>query len=138
MALAPEQSVIITTYEGVAQRAGTFDGFRTLRVVVDGETVSEIPFVGGTVQAQQASVEILARTMNQGYQTLTEDVGGILDFDAVGLQPAQINGVVSQIFGGADSLMYDETVVFSASEEGFVDLLDGLVEAGAELLALFA
>lgn len=138
MALTLEQSVIITTYEDVAQRAGTFDGFRTLRVVVDGETVAEIPFVGGAVQAQQASVEALASMMTQGPQALTENVGGILQFDAVGLQPEPFNGVVSQIFRGANSLMYDETVVFSAAEEGVLDLWEGLMEAGAELLALFA
>jgi|SRR3954469_18253712 len=128
---------IITTFPNAIPGTAPFDGFRTVRVVVDGEMVQETPFVGATVAEQQANVEQFAASMQEGAQALAEDLEGgeILVLGAITDEGDSVS-LVEGMLDPCGQLLYDEALVYAAPEG--VTLLEGIVEAGAELAAFIA
>jgi hypothetical protein len=132
---------IITTYvAGMPGQKVTFDGFRTMRIVVAGETVDEFPFVGTTVEEQQESVTLLAASMQSGADEVVNNMDNIFLSVTGGESYVSADEVLTAVFDTTSQLLYDTTLVFDASAEATVEecLLTEIAEAGVELAAFCA
>ena len=128
------------SYAGGDAARGFFEGFRTVSVFISDSCVAEISVVGETVEAQQASLQLMAESMQGGYNTLVGNITDVLDIESLGWRaddPEIASTLIDTLFAECDTLTY-EAAEFAAAAAGRDTLLAALEEAGEALLAFLA
>lgn len=128
---------MITVYSAGDAARGFFPGYRSISVFISNEQVAEIPVIGDSIAAQQASLKILGQAMQGGVDALKGVITDVLDAEGLGLpvdNPAIASTLMDTLFAESDCLTYEATVLFNLEAAGDISLLDAIAETGAALL----